>query len=394
MRSVTPNVARVMVRAGSGGTVRAVKDPTADPPSGSSAGRTPSPAGYTFTQIDPTALSDAHAEEAARLQQTVQHERVPEDPPTPLEVFVRRMRIAQPSHWRAVFVAREGTGQLAGIGGVGYGTADADNAHIRWCDVSVAPEHRRRGVGRALFARIVAAVLDQGREDIVFIAHATDRVPAAEAFARALGATPGLPMKTNQLVLADVDRRQVREWAGISPSGYRLERLDGMVPDALMPAYLEAANGMNDAPKGDIAFGEWRETEKQQREREDWLRKAGIDAWLILAVHEATGAGAGFTAVAYDPKVPHVVQQHGTAVIAGHRGHRLGLWMKAAMLERILDERPQAMFIRTGNANVNEWMLGINTKLGFRLAWQSTLWQAKLAEARKAAGLESAETRT
>lgn len=391
MRSVTLNVARAMVRAGWGGSVPAVTDPTTEPRAPSSTGRPP--LGYSIRQIDPAALTEAQAEEPARLQQAVQHERIREDPLTPLEVFVRRMRIAQPSHWRAVFIARDAAGQLAGIGGVGYGTADADNAHIRWCDVSVAPEHRRRGVGRALFARIVAAVRDQGREDIVFLAHATDRVPDAEAFARAIGATPGLPMKTNQLVLADVDRQQLREWAGISPSGYRLERLDGTVPDALMPAYLEAANGMNDAPKGDIAFGEWRETREQQREREDWLRQAGIEAWLILAVHEATGAGAGFTAVAYDPKVPHVVQQHGTAVIAGHRGHHLGLWMKAAMLERILAERPQATFIRTGNANVNEWMLDINTKLGFRLAWQSTLWQIPLARARKAAGLESAEAR-
>ena len=372
-----PNVSRVMVCLDRSGSLP----------------RMSGPRGYTFTEIDPTALSDGQAEEAARLQQALQHERIPEDPLTPLEVYVRRMRIERPSEWRAVVVARDAAGQLAGIAGTGYGTADTDNAHIRWCDVSVAPEHRRRGVGRALFARIVDAVRDQGREDIVFIAHATDRVPAAEAFARAIGATPGLPMKTNQLVLADVDRRQVREWAGISPAGYRLERLDGMVPDALMPAYLEAANGMNDAPKGDIAFGEWRETEQQQREREDWLRKAGIDAWLILAVHEATGAGAGFTAVAYDPKVPHVVQQHGTAVIAGHRGHRLGLWMKAAMLERILDERPQARFIRTGNANVNEWMLDINTKLGFRVAWQATLWQVPLAQARKAVGLGSVEAR-
>jgi hypothetical protein len=90
--------------------------------------------------------------------------------------------------------------------------------------------------------------------------------------------------------------------------------------------------------------------------------------------------------VAYDPKQPWVIQQRGTAVIDAHRGHRLGLWMKAAMLDRILRERPEAKVIRTGNANTNAQMLGINTQLGFKLAWQSTLWQVPIADVRKGLG--------
>ena len=186
----------------------------------------------------------------------------------------------------------------------------------------------------------------------------------------------------------------LREWAAIDAPGYRLERIDLTVPDALMSAYLQAANGMYDAPQGDIDVGEWKVTAVQGREREDWLRKAGQEWWLIVAVHEATGEGAGFTEVTYDPKVPHVVYQQGTATIPAHRGHKLGMWMKAVMLERILAERPGAKFIRTGNANTNAQMLDINTKLGFKHAWQTTLWQAKLADAKKALGLETAEARS
>ena len=351
------------------------------------------PMGYEISEIDPTKLTDEQAKEAALLQQALQHERAPEDPLTPLEVYVTRMRLKPPSRWRAVFAARDAADRLAGIGGTGYGTNEPEQAHLRWCEVSVAASHRRHGVGRALFRRIVEAV-DGPPGDLVFISQGNDRVPAGEAFARSIGATPGLPMKINQLVLAEVDRAKLKEWAAISPAGYRLEWGGGRVPESLMSAYLQAANGMNDAPKGEIDFGEWKYTEAQQREWEDWLRQAGVEPWLIVAVHEATGAGAGFTAVSYDPKVPHLIQQHGTAVIPGHRGHRIGLWLKAAMLERILAERPQAKFIRTGNANVNEQMLDINAKLGFRYAWQSTLWQVKQADARKAVGLETAEARS
>ncbi len=144
---------------------------------------------------------------------------------------------------------------------------------------------------------------------------------------------------------------------------------------------------MNDMPKGDLRFADQKFTAEQLHERESWLKQAGMEWWVIVAIHAATGEGAGFTEVNYDPRVGHVVQQSGTGVTAAHRGHKLGLWMKAVMLQRILRERPAAKFIRTGNANVNKNMLEINTQLGFRQAWSSTLWQLPLAEARTSLGL-------
>lgn len=347
------------------------------------------PAGYTFREVDLTQVSNAELEQAARLEQAAGHERVPEDPLTPVEVLMRRLRARPPSHWRASFGAFAPDGSLAATAGTGYDMDDPGNRHLRWCGITVAAPHRRKGLGRAMLRRLVQSVEGQG-DDLIFVTNTTDRVPSGGAFAQALGAEPGLPMKINQLVPADVDRAQIAEWARISPAGYRLEWIDGAVPEELMTAYIAAANGMNDAPRGDIAFGEWNVTEKQQREREDWMRNAGFEWWSLVAVHEASGEGAGYTEVQYDPQVPHIIWQQGTATVRAHRGHRIGLWLKALMLERILAERTAAKFIRTGNANVNEHMLRINTQLGYRFAWQNTLWQLKLSDARKALGRETA----
>jgi GNAT superfamily N-acetyltransferase len=249
----------------------------------------------------------------------------------------------------------------------------------------VLPAHRRKGVGTALYRAAVEACLGQG-DDLVFFGQTSDRQPSGEAFAKAIAASAGLPMKLNQLNIADLDRAKVAQWAKIDPKGYRLERADNVVPKSLIQPYLDSANAMNDMPKGDLRFADQKFTEEQIHERESWLKQAGMEWWLIVAVAES-GEGAGFTEVQYDPRSGHVIHQGGTGVTTAHRGHQLGLWMKAVMLERILRERPAAKFIRTGNANVNEHMLAINTQLGFKHAWSNTLWQLPLAEARTSLGL-------
>lgn len=339
--------------------------------------------------MDPLRASPAQLREAAELYQAQQRERTPEDPLTPLDAIEQRLRAVVPGRWQAYFGARDADGALVGYAVVGRSLNEPENAHLRWTELVVSAKHRRKGVGRALLRALVDAVADQG-DDVVLMTQTTDRVPSGSEFARAIGGEPGLDMKTNQLDLSKVDRAKVEEWAAIAPKGYRLAQIDDSVPADLVAAYIAASNGMNDAPRGDLKMADWKLTEEQIRERESWFRQTGSQWWLLLALHEATGEGAGFTEVTYDPKISHVIWQQGTAALDAHRGHRLGMWMKAVMLRRILDERPKALFIRTGNANTNAQMLAINTELGFVQAWSACLWQISIVDARRAVGRERA----
>lgn len=340
------------------------------------------PSGYTIEPADLQTATDTEVEEIAQLRQELAIEERPEDPPTPLEVITRWLRARPPGQWRAIFLARDRAGRLAGYGIAGRNLKDTENAHIRWSEIAVKPEHRRRGLGRALFAHVIGSIEGQG-DDLLLISETKDRMPSGEAFATALGAKPGLPMKINQLDLSQVDRTKVSAWARAVPKGYRLQRIDGRVPEKFVKAFIQASEGINDMPRGEIAFNDWKLTEEQIRQRESFFKQAGMTWWLLLAIDEQTGDGVGFTEVEFNPLDPHAIQQEGTAVVAAHRGHGIGLWLKAVMLERILAERRDSRFVRTGNANVNANMLAINTKLGFTYAWQSTIWHLALADARK-----------
>jgi GNAT superfamily N-acetyltransferase len=349
--------------------------------------------GYTLDRVDPKRLPEPEQVALARLHQRMSKEIVPEDPARPLDAILARMRATSPNEWHAWVRARDGTGNVVGWAATSRSLNDPENPHVAWTELSVHPDHRRKGLGGAILAELVAAAEGQHPE-LLFMGMTNDRAPAGGLFLEKIGAQAGLPMKTNQLVIADVDRAKVSDWVTLAPAGYRLERVDNVVPQALIAPYIQASDGINDMPKGDLKMGDWKLTEEQIHDRESWIKQVGSQWWTLLAVHESTGAGAGFTEITYDPKQPWVIWQGGTAVIRDHRGHKLGLWMKAVMLERILRELPAAKYIRTGNANTNAQMLDINADLGFRLAWQSALWQLPIANAKKVLGLTEKATAT
>ena len=63
---------------------------------------------------------------------------------------------------------------------------------------------------------------------------------------------------------------------------------------------------------------------------------------------------------------PTIAAQEDTSVLRAHRGHRLGLRMKLAMLDWLREERPDVDAVDTWNAPDNAPMIAINEALGCR----------------------------
>lgn len=335
---------------------------------------------YSVEPVDLPTADDDLLREVLALSNAIARERVPEDPPLPFEAFVSRVRNRPAMVVIRDWLARSAERELVARGFVVRFEADT-NKHLREVNIAVRPMHRRKGIATQLFREIVGAAGEA--DDIVFTFAESDRVPSAAAFLTRIGAKTTLTSHTNHLDLSQLDRVMVREWAAIETKGYLLEWIDGDVPEDRMTNVIVAYDTMNTAPRGDSAMQDWNTTPEQIRQFDRSRRATGRERLLVLAIHKATGESAGYTELIYDPKVPHLIWQQGTAVLPSHRGQGIGKWIKAAMLERAMREWPNARLVRTGNADSNAPMLAINTSLGFKRSCSESLWEIGIADARR-----------
>jgi GNAT superfamily N-acetyltransferase len=270
---------------------------------------------------------------------------------------------------------------------VAGGQRSGTNPHLLQLDLGVAADRRRQGIGRALLEEALVVARRDGRR--LLVSGASDRVPAGAAFARAVGARPGLEMRVSELDLhAEASALfgpsgTIAAWCASGPQrapGYELRWLERPLDDDAAAHLAVVKAAMNTAPHGDIDVRAEVVTPERVRAEEALYASREDVVWTVVAVERSTGTFAGFTQVGWQARNPRVVEQHDTAVLEAHRGHGLGRWLKATMLDRVHRERPEARVVRTGNADTNAPMLAINEALGFRVARATTVWQLDVGD--------------
>jgi GNAT superfamily N-acetyltransferase len=239
-----------------------------------------------------------------------------------------------------------------------------DRGHF-W--VNVRPSSRRRGIGTALLRHAADRAAAGGRS---VLSAGTFQGSAGAAFAARVGATAGLADARRVLTVGQLPPGRVallREQAAGVAAGYSLVSWDGRIPEEYLAQYAEVENAMADAPHdaGD-EHAVW--DADRVREQIDDIRVAqGRHVYTLAALHDASGEMAAVTSVEPDLDFPRWGHQQITAVTRKHRGHRLGLLVKAAMLDWLAVAEPGIERIVTYNAAANDHMVAINEQLGYEL---------------------------
>lgn len=308
---------------------------------------------------------------------------LPEDPPQTIE-YIKQNWLSTPPviteyHWLAWSTG----GALIGRGEVDFFNME-ENQHIGQVFIFVHPDWRRRGIGSQLLALIADEALAKNRR--LLLGNLFERDPDGQLFAQKVGAEIGLAAHTNELKLAEVDRSLVRSWinrAHERANDYILEFWDGPYPEEDIDRASVMVGAMNQVPTGDLDIEHFKYTPQLIRQIEEMLFTQGIVRWTFVARHKPTGDLVGYTDIFWQPNKPHIAHIDATGVLEHHRNHGLGRWLKAAMIEKILEEKPEVLLIRTGNADMNAPMLKINNELGFKPSQANSVVQISVAKVKE-----------
>lgn len=289
----------------------------------------------------------------------------PVEPPLNAGTFGMFLRQGFENTPGEVWVASDGESRVAGF--YRMELPDLENLDRAFMGPVVHPAMRRRGIGSQLLRHEAGRAAANGRKIISGI---TVTGSAGDAFAQAAGAVLGLEEVRRVQYLAKIAAGTVaslREAAAKAAAGYSVVSWTGDPPEEYLAPLAQVVNAFEDAPHAPGVEVEVADADRL-RERTGAIVRAGfMRSYNVAAVQDATGEMAAFTQVIVDPQVPEWGFQELTAVTRPHRGHRLGLLVKAAMLELLAVREPRIQRIQTGNAAANEHMIAVNEQLGYEV---------------------------
>ena len=248
----------------------------------------------------------------------------------------------------------------------------------------VTPSHQRRGVATALAAYADDRARALGRTVLHSQARiGVDRDNGNRRFAESVGFALAnteierrLPLPVD---LALLDRLAAE--AAAYHLDYRIVAGVGSVPDELAPSYAALKNLMQlEMPAGDLEVEEGHETAADIARQDLELTRAGRTRVAAYALDPA-GAVVAYAVAAVSNADHDHVDQWGTIVHPGHRGHRLGVAVKCAQLRALTESVHDKRYIETTNAETNTHMVAINQALGFEVVQVYGDFQKRLAAA-------------
>jgi GNAT superfamily N-acetyltransferase len=266
----------------------------------------------------------------------------------------------------------------ATVGSATLSTSHWDNLELAWLGASIHPDHRRRGHGTAAYALLHDECRRLGRPLV-----GTDhwRAPGPRAFAATIGYeerawSVNRRQHLDQLPGGFLDEAYAE--AAARAGDYEVVRVAGRSDDALREQLVAVSESINDAPLDDLEIEDEVFSVERLAAFEEAQLAGGHRLYRVVARHRASGELAGHSVVTVEEERPWIGVQEDTAVVAAHRGHRLGLLLKADLGRWLLEVEPDLRTVDTWNAASNPHMVGVNERLGYRVVGEAVELQQRL----------------
>ncbi|MEU9287402.1 GNAT family N-acetyltransferase [Streptomyces sp. NPDC048275] len=234
--------------------------------------------------------------------------------------------------------------------------------HLAELEGGVHPAERRQGVGSRLLDAAVSAARDEGRRSL--LAQAETGSPG-DLFLAARGFRRVLDLTYARLALADIDLARINTLAERPHPGYELTQWDGTVPPELARTFADSRRAMDDMPMEGTDYGTVVWDVERVVSAAEAVAKRGESLHTVAVLNRADGSIVGFSELVVPGDGRGDAQHYGTGVLPKHRGHGLGLWMKAESIRTARRRHPELGGLLTDTADSNAPMRRINDALGY-----------------------------
>jgi GNAT superfamily N-acetyltransferase len=249
-----------------------------------------------------------------------------------------------------------------------------DNLDMAYLEVQVHPTVRNCGYGSRMLTHLEGFIRSEGRHLVTALANypyedglSGKGHPYADFLTnRGFKFCLGNVRRNVDLPVDPALLQALREEAEPFHADYTFVEFQGPAPDAIVEG-LGKLNGLvaAEAPTGDLVLEEEVYDVERMRETEALLEKARRRKYTSVAL-DAAGEPVAYTDLVVATEDRGKVYQWGTLVMPEHRGRRLGQAVKARNLQMVQNAEEGLTSVSTCNAEVNENMIGINERLGFR----------------------------
>lgn len=291
-----------------------------------------------------------------------------------------------------------------------FETRPSAESGMAWFDVQVHPDFRRRGIGSALADRLDALAAAAGCTSAVVYAVSKDAAFSKDAAISpdaagerlhsptGFGSVPRSNPEVKFLLGRGYSLEQVERGSRLAlpvdparlarfqddalvaaGSDYRLRQWTGRTPEQWIDDMALLFTRMStDAPTAGLDEPEDVWTRERLIDHEKQAELSPKTIIVSTVEHVPSGHLVGLTELGAPRETGRPVSQNDTIVLREHRGHRLGMLLKAANIGHLEGVAPGHPSVITFNAEENRHMLDVNEAIGFAPIGYEGAWKKLL----------------